>query len=406
MEKLRDKLKEYNQEHLLRFFDDLIEEEQKQLLDQINAIDFEEVRALYELAVNKEVVSASSNIQPLQGETTIKDDWLEIGANLIKEGKYAVITMAGGQGSRLGHEGPKGTYILEYGINKSIFEIGCDKLKQIHKDYGVFVYWGIMTSSENHEATIEFFEKNNYFGYPKEKISFFQQGLLPMVDQEGKIIMDSKFNIKLGPNGNGGVIKALFDEGIVQKLESAGVEYIFIGGMDNILMPIGNPILIGFAADNNYLAITNTVVKEYAEEKVGVFCLKDGKPAMIEYSDMSEELANERDEAGNLVYSDANIIANIFNIKVIKDIQNDPLPYHVAFKKSDYIDADGNVIVPDTENAYKFETFLFDSFALLDKVGLIRSSRNEVFAPVKNKDGVDSPSTASKLYLDYYQDKS
>ncbi|HHT37825.1 MAG TPA: UDPGP type 1 family protein [Mollicutes bacterium] len=393
------KLKKYNQEHLLRFYDELNDAEKKHLLDQINTIDFEQMNELYKSINRKEEIAEITAMSSYEN----KDEYYDAGIESMKRNEYAVLTMAGGQGTRLGHSGPKGTYFLEYGINKSLFEIQCDKLKHIYEISNVYTPWFIMTSNENNNATIEFFEANNYFGYPKDKISFFTQDELPMIDTNGKIVMDSKYNIKMGANGHGGVASSLHNSGILEKMKEQGIKYVFIGGIDNVLTPCDFPNFLGFAKHHNFPCASYIIPKGYPEEKVGVFCKKNGRPAVVEYIHMTPEMNNLRDEDGNLVYGDAHLLINLFTIEALEKIIDKKLKYVAAFKKTEYINDLGELIVPDKENAYKFESFIFDAFPYFDNIGLLKGKREEIFAPIKNAIGVDSPETASKLYLDFYR---
>ncbi|MDD4406958.1 MAG: UTP--glucose-1-phosphate uridylyltransferase [Bacilli bacterium] len=396
---IKSKLKKYGQDHLLNFYAELNEEEKKHLIQQIESIDFELLKDLAKLINQKKEKDEFKSIPSYL--TT--EEYHDTGLEEIKKGYYAVVTMAGGQGTRLGFDGPKGTYILEYGINKSLFEIQCDRLKNIYQKCNVYVPWYIMTSQTNNDETIDFFKKHNYFNYPKEKIEFFIQDELPMIDINGKIVMNSKFNIKMGANGSGGVFLALSKSGILDSMKKNNIKWVFIGGIDNILSQIDNPDLIGLAIKNNYLITSKTTPKKYPEEKVGVFAYRNNKPSVLEYIEMNDEMNNKRDKDGNLLYRDVHTIINLFHISILNKIADKSLPYVPAFKKAEYINDQGEIIIPEKENAYKFETFIFDGFSYVDEVGLIQGKREEVFAPIKNKDGVDSPKTASKLYLDYYK---
>lgn len=401
MNNMSEILKKYHQEHLLRFYDELNGEEQKHLIDQINSIDFEEINKLYNGVGSKKAIDS---ITDMPCEET-KEIYYQSGLDSIKNGEYAIVTMAGGQGTRLGFDGPKGTYVLEYDINKSLFEIQCDKLKKIYEISNVYCPWYIMTSLANDAATKDFFIEHNYFDYPKDLISFFTQGELPMVSLDGKIIRDSKSNIKMGANGHGGVLSALAESGILKQMETNKIKWIFIGGIDNILLPIDNPDLIGFAKENNYMIASKTITKAYPDEKVGIFCKINGKPNVLEYIDMTPEMNNLKKDDGSLVYGSAHIITNLFNIEILKKIADVKLSYASALKKTDYIDASGNLIEPTEANAYKFETFIFDAFSYVDEMGLLNAKREEIFAPIKNAEGKDSPETASTPYLNYYKNK-
>jgi UDP-N-acetylglucosamine/UDP-N-acetylgalactosamine diphosphorylase len=400
MEEILLMLQTYGQEHLIAFYDQLNDDERKHLVNQINMIDFNLVESLYESINDKREINSVLDMKSYE----TSEVYYNVGLESVKRGEYAVMTMAGGQGTRLGYDGPKGTYKLEYGVNKSLFEIQCDKLKHLYDISGVYTPWYIMTSVENDIATKKFFEDNNYFNYPKDKIIFFgPQEEIPMIDKFGKIVMDSKYNIKMGANGHGGVFKALVNSKLINKMEKAGIKWIFIGGIDNILLPINNPDLIGFTIEKDLTASSKIVKKAYPEEKVGVFSMVNGKPGVIEYIEMTPEMNALRYSDGSLVYGDAHILCNLFNISILKDISKHNLKYYGAFKKTNYIDSFGNLVVSEEPCAYKFETFLFDAFGYVDDVGLLVGVREEIFAPIKNATGNDSPETAFKLYSDYHK---
>jgi len=323
----------------------------------------------------------------------------------IKEGELAVVTMAGGQGTRLGHNGPKGTYDIGLDSHKSLFELLSDGIKEEAKKYGVTIPWFIMTSRENNKATIEFFEKHKYFGYQKDKnIFFFIQGELPMMDTEGKILIGEDGLIKLAADGHGGIYESLVKTGMTKKMKELGVKWVFIGGVDNCLVKMVDPVLMGVAIDQQVTVACKSVVKANPQEKVGVFCKRNGKPNVIEYTEITEDMAEARDKDGELLYGESHILCNLFSVDAVERMGANPLPYHVAFKKAKYIDKDGNLIEPDSPNAYKFEAFLFDAFGEVDEMAVLRVKREEEFAPVKNADtaGVDCPKTARELYKKFY----
>ena len=401
------KLKKYNQEHILKY--DLNNKQQEELEKQIENIDFEQLKSLYE-STKEEKCIEEKKIEhiPYTDKTKLtKEEQLslfEIGEQVIKQGHYAVITMAGGQGTRLGHNGPKGTYALDT-INgkKYIFEIIIDRLKKAEKQYNVTIPWYVMTSKENHQDTILFLEKNNYFGYNKDKIKFFKQGELPLIDTQGKIILDENAKIKEAADGNGGIYEALSKSGMLQELKQNQIEWIFISGIDNILSNFVDPILLGLTIKENNVIASKSVAKANPQEKVGVFCKMNGKPKIIEYIDLPEEMAEELDENGELMYGEVNIGTYLYNRSVLENLANAKLPYHAAFKKSGYLNANGKFIEPDEPNVFKFETFIFDSFTRYDDMTIMRVKREDEFAPVKNRTGNDSPETAVKLYNEKYK---
>ena len=407
MESIMKTLKKYSQEHLLNGYSQLSETKQKELLDQIENTDFELINSLYN-KTKKQVDVQETNITPI--EYLDKDklngyyrSFQETGEKAIRNGKLAAVTMAGGQGTRLGHNGPKGTFDIGLDSHKSLFELLSDSLKEQGKKYGVVIPWFIMTSKENNDATIEFFAKNRFFGYEKNKnIFFFEQGELPMVDTEGKILIGEDGLIKEAADGHGGIYEALVKNGMTKKMRELGVEWLFIGGVDNCLVKMVDPLLMGIAIQKHVSAAGKSVVKANPQEKVGVFCRKNGRPSVVEYTEIPEDMAQATDERGELIYGESHILCNLFNIDAVERMGSKPLPYHTAFKKATYIDKNGNTVVPDGPNAYKFEAFLFDAFGELDDMAILRVKREEEFAPVKNASGVDSPETARELYKKFY----
>ena len=409
MESIVKTLKKYSQEHLLNGYENLSEAKQKSLLTQIKNTDFELINSLYN-NTKKEVDTKEVNITPIEYFDKEKlngdyKEYQEIGEKSIRNRELAAVTMAGGQGTRLGHNGPKGTYDIGLTSHKSLFELLADYLKEQGKKYGVTIPWFIMTSRENNDETIDFFAKHRYFGYEKGKnIFFFKQGELPMVDTEGKILIGEDGLIKEAADGHGGIYEALVKNGMTQKMRELGVKWIFIGGVDNCLVKMVDPVLMGIAIKKHVTAAGKSIIKANPEEKVGVFCKKNGKPSVIEYTEISKEMAEARGEDGELVYGESHILCNLFNIDAVERMGIKPLPYHIAFKKATYIDKNGKKIIPDGPNAYKFEAFLFDAFGDLDDMVILRVKREEEFAPVKNATGVDSPETARELYRKFYKD--
>ena len=410
IETIKKTLKKYSQEHLLDEYEKLDGTKQKQLLDQIEHIDFELINSLYN-NTKKEVDVQESKISPI--EYLDKDklngyykSFQETGEKAIRAGKLAAVTMAGGQGTRLGHNGPKGTFDIGLDSHKSLFELLSDSLKTQGKKYDVTIPWFIMTSEENNEQTIEFFAKHRFFGYEKDKnIFFFKQGEIPMVDTEGKILIGENGLIKEAADGHGGIYEALVKNGMTKKMRELGVEWIFIGGVDNCLVKMVDPVLMGIAIQKHVTAAGKSVVKSNPGEKVGVFCKKNGRPSVVEYTEIPKEMAEAKDERGELIYGESHILCNLFNIDAVERMGTKPLPYHSAFKKATYIDKNGNKVVPDGPNAYKFEAFLFDAFGELDDMAILRVKREEEFAPVKNAEGTDSPETARALYKKFYNIK-
>ena len=310
-----EELKKYNQEHLLNFINELNDEEQEQLKEQISRIDFNQINKLYEETKNNNKF-AQDKIEPMayidksKLSQEEKSKYEEIGSSIISNGEYAVATMAGGQGSRLGHKGPKGTFELFPG--KSLFEILSDELKGANEKYNTIIPWYIMTSNENNNDTIKFFEEKNFFNYPKESVKFFMQGELPMIDTNGKILLESKGKIKLAADGNGGIFSSMIKNGILEEMQNKGSKWVFIGSIDNAILKLADALFLGITADKKMLASSKTIAKASPQERVGVFCKRNGRPSVIEYSELPEEMANMRDENGELFYGESHIMCNLF----------------------------------------------------------------------------------------------
>lgn len=380
----------------------------EELADQILHIDFERLKTLDEeithpcCTCNIEDISPVKAINPDKKDKKELEEYIKIGENVVKSGHFAIGIMAGGQGTRLGHNGPKGTFKLELnGETKSLFEIIVDKLKDAYEKYNVYLNCYIMTSPENNKETVAFFEKNNYFNYPKEYIKFFMQEDLPLLNKKGKLILGEDGLIKLASEGNGGIFYSMAKKGIIDDMKSNNIKWIFIGSVDNLLVKYVDTLLLGLAIKQNVNIATRTVIKNSPNERVGVLCKKNGKVKVIEYTEVPKEMRVATDEAGEFLYGESHIMCNLFSLEAIEKASTKELKYHVAVKKIKYIDENGKLVNPTEPNCYKFEKFVFDSFGLFDEIAILRGKREEDFAPIKNAEGQDSPETAQKLYENY-----
>ena len=403
-----DLLKMYNQEHVIKLMGKLNESQKRELIEQINKIDFHQLKELYD-NTKKEIEIKENKIEPLpyldkaKLTTEQKEEFEKLGEEVIRNNQYAVVTMAGGQGTRLGHSGPKGTFKLDvYGKGKYLFEILAENLKEANQKYGTIIPWYIMTSKQNNEETIEFMEKHNYFGYAKNAVRFFAQSELPLVDTEGKLLIGKDMKIKEASDGNGGTYSSLRASGCLAEMKEKGIKWVFIGGVDNALLKMADITLLGMAIKQNVQIASKSIVKANPHERVGVFGKMNGHPKVIEYSEMPEKMAEELDENGELKYGEAHIMCNLYTIEAIEKISKEPLIYHSAFKKNSYIDENGKEIIPTEPNAFKFESFIFDAFEFFDDIAILRGKREDDFAPVKNRTGEDSPRTAKELYEKFW----
>ena len=402
-------LNSYNQTHIVNLLKKLDEVKKQELLEQIDEIDFGQIMELYdntkkEIEIKENKIEAIGYLDKAKLTKEQKEEFDKLGEEVIRNGEYAVVTMAGGQGTRLGHNGPKGTFKLDvYGKGKYLFEILVDNLQEANQKYNTIIPWYIMTSIENNKDTVEFLEKHNYFGYPKENVIIFTQSELPLVDVDGKLLISKDLKIKEASDGNGGTYSSLRASGSLADMKERGIKWVFIGGVDNVLLKMADVTLLGMAIKKNVQIASKSVVKANPHEKVGVFCKMNGHPKVIEYAELPEKMAEEVDENGELKYGESHIMCNLYTIDAIEKASKEILMYHSAFKKNSYIDEDGKEVIPTEPNSYKFESFIFDAFEFFDDIAILRGKREDDFAPVKNKEGVDSPATAKELYENYWE---
>lgn len=407
-EKAKNILSKYHQEHLLNFYDELNNEEKKFLIDQICSINFKQIFDLYEASKTDEVIPQNL-IEPLsyiikKELSTEEISYYEhIGKNAIVNGKFAVVTLAGGQGTRLGYKGPKGTFELDIVPKKSLFEILCDNLKTAREKYDITIPWYIMTSIYNDEATKKFFEEKNYFGYPKNMVFFFKQGELPLIDISGNLILEEPYKIKEASNGNGDVFHSMKKYNILDNMKKQQIEWVFFSGIDNVILNIVDPLFLGLTISHNKLIASKTLLKKNADDKDWIFARKNGKPAIINSYNLTDSMKEARNKEGNYLYREINILAHLFNISALDKIVNTSLPYHRAFKKNTFVNDEGMKQVPESPNTFKFETFIFDAFSLFNDIELLRVEEIDEFAPIKDFNGIHNPETAKELYEKKYK---
>ena len=408
----RGRLGQYGQDGLLACYEKLDDAGKERLLKDVEEIDLELMAELFaKTAKHQEggevLASELAPLRPVDSSklTDGERKRLEnLGLGAIAAGKMAVLTMAGGQGTRLGHDGPKGTFDIGLPSHKSLFELHCDKLRAVSERAGNFVPWYIMTSDINHAATVDFFEKNSFFGYPKDKIHFFPQTMIPPVTPDGKLRLERPDKVLKSPNGNGGMFVSLKKQGCLEELKAAGIEYLMVVGVDNCLIKMADPLFLGSLIDEPRAeAIAKSYLKRGPGEKAGIFCCRGGTPCVVEYTEVPEEAAVLKDQDGEYVYGDCNLLAYVFRMDTVERLCSAGMEYHIAVKKIKYYDPEtGNE--KEQPGSFKFEMFLFDAFkALRGEKGLkvLRVERIDEFAPVKNLTGEDSAELARQMYLDY-----
>lgn len=406
--KAKEILKKYNQEHLLYFYNDLTNDEKEILLNDILDLDFDKILTLYTNSLKPNtpqyVISPLEHFEKEQLSNKLINKYIKIGEKELKKNTYAVVTMAGGQGSRLGYQGPKGTYEIKFNIGKkSLFELACDTLKKANNLYGITLFWYIMVSPENKKQTIDYFKQHNYFGYPKEYITFFIQDTIPLIDVNGKIVLQDYYKIKEVSNGNGNVFKAMKKYNIITDMKKKNIKWVFFAGIDNILTKHVDPLFLGMTIDCKMQVGSKSIFKKDPLSNTAVYCRKNGRPAILDYDEIDLNLSETKDKNGAFVYREANVLAHLMNIKAIEYVSTKSLPYHRAYKKNPIINEEGTKIVPTSPNTFKFENFIFDSFSFFDNILLLRVKEEEEFAPIKDFTGMYTPETAKEKYERYWK---
>lgn len=392
------KLESCGQTQILRYYDELDEHLQKELIEQIDETDFSVLRLCSGDAsvVPKGVVTPIEAMQLDEIEAN-KDCFRAKGLDIISKGKAAAVLLAGGMGTRLGSDDPKGMYNI--GITKDvyIFQRLIENLMEVVDASGSWIYLFIMTSDKNNEATINFFKEHNFFGYNSEYVRFFKQEMAPAANYDGKVLMEEKYRIATSPNGNGGWFSSMIKAGITKIIEKEGIEWINVFSVDNVLQRICDPCFIGAVVDGGFTSGSKVVRKATPDEKVGVMCLEDGRPSIVEYYELTDELMKAKDSNGDPAYNFGVILNYLFKTEELFGVVKENMPLHRVEKKIPYIDADGNYVKPQEPNGYKFETLILDMIHLFRDCLPFEVVRSKEFAPIKNKTGVDSVESARQL---------
>lgn len=396
-------LEEHGQQHIFAAYEKLDEEGKKKLAGQVERIDWSIMDIpCHKTAGDEEPKQERGKLEPLSAMEISqieanKTKYEEIGLDAIKAGKVGAVLLAGGQGTRLGSDGPKGKYNIGITKDMFIFERLIRNLLDVTDKAGCFVPLYVMTSDKNHEETVSFFAEKNYFGYPEEFVKFFKQEMAPSVDFNGKLYMESADSLSLSPNGNGGWFYSMAVTGVLKDVKARGVEWLNIFAVDNVLQRIADPVFVGATLESGCVSGAKVVRKADPHEKVGVLCLEDGKPSIVEYYEMTDEIINSREPNGDLSYNFGVILNYLFRVDKLEQIMNEKMPVHVVEKKIPYMTADGEYIKPETPNGYKFELLVLDMIHLLDNCLSFEVVRDYEFAPIKNKTGVDSVESARAL---------
>lgn len=393
-----EKLKKYGQLHVLKYYEELSKEEQEALITQIENTDLE----VLSLCQKKEELNPRGKITPIQvmqlPEIEQKrEEYTKCGLEAIKAGKVGAVLLAGGMGTRLGSDAPKGVYNIGLTKDVFIFQRLVENLLDIVHQAGAWIPLYIMTSDKNHDTTTAFFQEKNYFGYNPDYVTFFMQDMAPAADYQGKVYLEAKNKMSTSPNGNGGWFLSMMKWGVVDKIREAGVEWLNVFAVDNVLQRIADPCFVGATISTGSAVGAKVVKKNAPDEKVGAMCLEDGRPSIVEYYEMTEELMNAKDAQGEPAYNFGVILNYLFREKDLEEIVAKKLPLHIVEKKIPYLNEQGELVKPEEPNGYKFEQLVLDMIHELDSCLPYEVVRNYEFAPIKNKTGVDSVESARAL---------
>lgn len=391
-------LAEHGQTHLLEYYNGLKEDEKQSLLNDIAKIDFSVLQGLFSEQDKKHGEYTPINALSLAEIEKNRALYEEAGLAALRAGKVAAVLLAGGQGTRLGFDGPKGTFNI--GINKqlSIFGRQFEEIRSVADRAGAFFHVFVMTSEGNRAATVAFFEENGYFGYPKERVHFFVQKTSPACDFNGKIFLEEKHKIAFSPNGNGGWYASLTGSDCGRLIEEEGIEWLNVYSVDNVLQRICDPVFVGATLLSGANSSSKVVKKTGPEERVGVLMNEDGAPTVVEYYELPESLANARDDDGELIYRYGVILNYLFKVDVLNKTVKYKLPWHYAKKAVPHIEG-GKKVFPSQPCGYKTETLVVDMVKLMGSCLAVEVERDREFAPVKNKAGADSVDTARALLI-------
>lgn len=390
-----EKLKKYGQEHVLKYYDELPDEQRNTLIEQIDRTDFTVIGQAAE-------TGKRGAIAPIKAMTIPEIDmgrerFEHIGMEAIKAGKLGAVLLAGGMGTRLGSDAPKGMY--DIGISKPvyIFQRLIENLMKVVEKAGNYIQLFVMTSEKNHDATVGFFKEHDYFGYDKDYIAFFKQDMAPAADFDGKVYMEAKDSIATSPNGNGGWFLSMKKSGLLELVEKRGIEWLNVFAVDNVLQSIADPVFAGAVLEGGYSVGSKVIRKVNPQEKVGVMCTEDGRPSIVEYIELTEDMLTQRDENGEYAYNFGVILNYLFKVDKLVNLLERKLPYHKSAKKIPYINEAGELVKPEEPNGYKYEQFILDMIQMLDSCLPFEVVRGKEFAPIKNKTGVDSVESAREL---------
>ena len=394
----KEKLEAYGQEHLLKYYEELSPAEQEGLLSQIEATDMEVLKACR----NREMLPEKGKIAPLAvmrlSEIQANEEaFTSTGLEAIRGGQVGAVLLAGGMGTRLGSDAPKGMFNIGQTRELYIFQCLIGNLLEVVRRADTWIHLFVMTSDKNHEATVQFLTDHAFFGYRQEYVHFFTQEMAAATDYEGKIYLEEKGKLSTSPNGNGGWFISLKKAGLLELVHQAGIQWLNVFAVNNVLQRIADPCFIGATIQKHCVVGAKVVQKNAPDEKVGVICLEDGRPSIVEYYELTEEMMQEKDADGEPAYYYGVILNYLFSVAELERLLEKRLPLHIVEKKIPYLDETGKLVKPEAPNGYKYENLVLDMIHQMESCLPFEVEREKEFAPVKNPTGVDSVESARKL---------
>jgi UDP-N-acetylglucosamine/UDP-N-acetylgalactosamine diphosphorylase len=391
-------LKASHQEHVLRHWERLNNAERRQLLDQLRVINLPQLHELYTQKDKEYGLPAEDHLCPVDVARLDPQDQTrrQRGEEALRRGEVAVLVVAGGQGSRLGFEHPKGMFPIAPVTHKSLFQLHAEKVLALARRYGRPVPFLLMTSDATHEETKAFFAEHAYFDLPRDEVFFFRQGTMPALDMaSGRLLLEASGRLFTSPNGHGGTLTALAENGLLDQLHGRGIRHVYYFQVDNPLTRVADPLFLGHHIGADAEVSSKVIAKESPTDKMGNMVQVDGRCTIIEYSDLPDSLARQTDEQGRLRIWAGNPAIHVFAVDFLRRITRGGLqiPFHIARKKVPYLDENDHLVQPAKENALKFEMFIFDALPLAERWTAVETTRREEFVPLKNATGPDSPET-------------
>jgi UDP-N-acetylglucosamine/UDP-N-acetylgalactosamine diphosphorylase len=405
VDQLRERFQAQGQGHVFQHWDRLTAAERDGLVDQCMGLDLEALLRGRSVALEAHASEAAPQLEPVEaellpergGDPARREAARVRGEALLRDGRVGVMVVAGGQATRLGHPGPKGLFPLGPISHRTLFGQQAQKLRRLRERWGRPLPWYVMTSPATDVATRAGFAENDHFGLPAEDVMLFSQSMVPSFDFDGKLMLETPSRIFENPNGHGGAITALLDSGALDDMARRGIDTLFYYQVDNPLVPLADPVFLGFHTENDAEISCKVIRKRDADEKVGVVARVDGRVGVVEYTEIDEASRSATDAQGELRYWGGNTAIHIFNVEFIRRVAADPetlLPYHASAKKIPGLDPSGHPMTPEAPNGHKLERFIFDALRAAERVCVVEASREEEYSPVKNASGSDSPTTA------------